>query len=60
MIGMHNLWREFEKLETKVSEIEKRRWMFEWDEHNVLEEARVMLGVRRGTSGGCFSRNRAL
>ncbi|KAG0621673.1 hypothetical protein M758_3G039500 [Ceratodon purpureus] len=38
-IGMHDLWREFAKLETKVGEFERRRWIFEWDEHNGLEEA---------------------
>lgn len=43
-IGMHDLWREFAKLETKVGEFERRRWIFEWDEHNALEEASLTTG----------------
>lgn len=45
-IGIHDLWHEFARLETKAGEFEKRRWMFEWDESNVLEEASVGNGVR--------------
>jgi len=37
-ISMHDLWREFARLETKIGEFEKRRWMFEWNEYNALSE----------------------
>ncbi|XP_073390626.1 uncharacterized protein [Physcomitrium patens] len=43
-IGMHDLWHEFAKLETKVEEFGNRRWIFEWDEHNALEEASLTCG----------------
>jgi Leucine-rich repeat (LRR) protein len=42
-IGMHDLWREFAKLETKVGKFKNRRWLFEWDEDDTLEEASLTL-----------------
>ncbi|KAG0615190.1 hypothetical protein M758_5G022300 [Ceratodon purpureus] len=54
-IGMHDLWREFSKLETKAGEFESRRWIYEVKESSGLEGSTPPGGFWYKVKRMCFS-----
>jgi Leucine-rich repeat (LRR) protein len=56
-IGMHDLWREFGVMESKVGELEGRRWVYEEGGPSTLEEGIPSGGCWQSMKRMCFLEN---
>ena len=56
-IGMHELWHEFAIMESKVGELEGRRWMYEEGGPSTLEEGIPLGGCWQSMKRMCFLGN---